>query len=253
MASDAPDVTFEQLTEIDTATRPTLIEGLPGHGLVAAIAVDQITRQLDLTHHGSIRSDTFPAVASFHDGRLRDIVRVYAGSPGVMTLQADVPLPERAYRAMASSVLTELATEFERAIFLAGAPAQSESEIGDVMGVATTDGIEADLEAAGIALAEGSGVIGGVTGALVSACHHAAVPAAVLVVKAHPYVPDPAAAQAVIDEALEPLVDFDIDTTELAEQADHIQEQLEAIAHQYQQMSQDDETPAVPTGPSMYQ
>ncbi|MFB6352901.1 MAG: proteasome assembly chaperone family protein [Halobacteriales archaeon] len=253
MADDAPDVTFDRLTELGTTEPPTLVEGLPGHGMVASIAVDQITRQLDLEHHGNIVSDAFPPVASFTDGRVRDPVRVYAGDPGIMTLQADIPLPQSAFEALSACVLRDLAAEFERAIFLAGAPAQAESEIGAVRGVATSDDMEADLEAAGIQLAEGTGVVGGITGAMVAGCHHADLPAAVLIVKAHPYVPDPAAARSVIEEALEPLVEFDIDTTELAEQAEDIQAQLEQIAQQYQQMSQQPEAAAQPTGPSMYQ
>lgn len=254
MTSADPAARFERLTEFDTAVPPTLVEGLPGHGLVAAIAVDQVTRQLDLDHYGNIRCDAFPPVASFNDGRVRDPVRVYAGPPGVMTLQADLPLPESSFEALGRCVLGDLAREFDRAIFLAGAPAQSESEIGDVTGVATADALEADLEAAGIALAEGTGLIGGVTGALLAACYEADVPAAVLIVKAHPYVPDPAAAQSVIERALEPLVEFDIDTTELAEQADRIQAQLEQIAQQYQQLAEQEAgAPAPPSGPSMYQ
>ena len=252
MTDHDPPATFDRRRELEDGAPPTLIEGLPGHGLVASIAVDQITRQLDLEHYGSIRSDAFPPLASFNDGRLRDPVRVYAG-PGVMTLQSDVPLPEPAFDALSQCVLTDLAPAFERAIFLAGAPAQSEAQIGEVTGVATDDQVEADLEAAGIPLAEGSGLIGGVTGALVSACGHADLPAAVLVVKAHPYVPDPAAAQSVIENALEPLVEFDIDTAELAEQADSIQAKLQQIAQQYQQMAEERQEAPAPPGPSMYQ
>lgn len=253
--SDAdPEVTFDRLRELDQTTRPTLIEGLPGHGLVAAIAVDQLNRQLGLSHYGNIVSKAFPPVTSFIDGRVRDLVRVHSGDPGVMTLQSDIPLPESAFDALGTCVLEELASEFDRVIFLAGAPAQSERQLGDVTGVATTDAVQADLEAADIALAEGNGLIGGVTGALVNACYHADVPAAVLIVQAHPYVPDPAAARSVIENALEPLVEFDIDTTELAEQAEEIRAQLEQIARQYQQMSEEGTaTPAQPTGPSMYQ
>jgi uncharacterized protein len=254
MTDPGPEVTFDRLRDLETTTTPTLIEGLPGHGLVAAIAVDQITKQLELPHYGNIISEAFPPVASFADGRVRDLVRVYAGPPGVMTLQSDIPLPEPAFAPLGRCVLEDLSGEFERAIFLAGAPAQSEGQIGEVAGVATSDAVQADLEAAGIELADGNGLIGGVTGALLNACHHADVPSAVLIVKAHPYVPDPAAARSVIEQALEPLVDFDIDTTELADQAEEIQGQLEQIARQYQQMSEEaDGAPAPPTGPSMYQ
>ncbi|MFB6354257.1 MAG: proteasome assembly chaperone family protein [Halobacteriales archaeon] len=255
MSADEPSATFQRLTELD-AERLTLVEGLPGHGLVAAIAVDQITSQLDLDHHGSVVSDAFPPVTSFTDGRVQDLVRIYAGAdPPVMTLKSDVALPPGAFPALGEVLLEELATEFERAIFLAGAPVQRRADVGSVFGVATTDAVEADLEAAGIELAEGLGIVGGVTGALVHACYQADVPAAVLVVGAHPFIPDPGAARAVIENALEPLVDFDIDTSELAEQADEIQRRMRQLAEQYQQVASEGEgeSPAKPAMPSMYQ
>ena len=242
---------FEKTTELGTES-PTLIEGLPGLGLVAAIAVDQITKQLELDQHGTIVSDDFPPVAAFDDGRVRDAVRVYAGEdPAVMTLQSDIPIPSSAVASLSQCVLSDLAEEFEQAIFLAGTPAESEDEIGEVVGVATTDDLETALVDAGLTLADGSGVVGGVTGALLADCYHDDVPAAVLIVRSNPYIPDPAAARAVIEEALEPLVEFDIDTQELLEQAEEIQKQKQQIAEQlkeYQQ--QQDQQPAMP---GMYQ
>ena len=254
MAAEHASATFERLTELDAAA-PTLIEGLPGHGLVASIAVDQISRQLGLEHHGNVVSDGFPPVVTFQDGMVRDLVRVYAGSdPAVMTLQSDLALPPSAFEPLASCVLSELAPAFDRGIFLAGAPAATERQVGEVTGVATTPSVKEDLEAAGIPLAEEPGLVGGVTGALVKECFHADVPAAVLIVRAHPFLPDPGAAQAVIENALEPLVDFDIDTAELREQADEIQRQMQQIAEQYQQTVQESQQPVQQTAtPSMYQ
>jgi uncharacterized protein len=242
---------FEKTTELGTES-PTLIEGLPGLGLVAAIAVDQMMKQLELDQHGTIVSDDFPPVAAFDDGRVRDAVRVYAGKdPAVMTLQSDIPIPPAAVDSLSQCVLSDLAEEFEQAIFLAGTPAESEDEIGEVVGVATTDDLETALVDVGLTLADGSGVVGGVTGALLADCYHDDVPAAVLIVRSNPYIPDPAAARAVIEEALEPLVEFDIDTQELLEQAEEIQKQKQQIAEQlkeYQQ--QQDQQPAMP---GMYQ
>ncbi|MGM0606298.1 MAG: proteasome assembly chaperone family protein, partial [Halobacteriota archaeon] len=195
--------------------------------------------------------DDFPAVSAFNDGRVRDTVRVYAGEdPSVMTLQSDVPIPPSAVESLSQCVLSDLVPDFDRAVFLAGAPAESESEIGDVVGVATTDELEAALRDAEIDLADGSGVIGGVTGALLADCYHNDVPAAVLVVRSNPYIPDPGAARAVIENALEPLVEFDIDTQELLDQAEKIQQQKQQIAEQFQQAQQQQERPQ-PTG--MYQ
>jgi uncharacterized protein len=78
--------TYEQLSDLRAST-PTLVEGLPGIGLVASIAVDLITRQLGLEHHGNVVSEDFPPAVTFQDGLVHDLVRVYAGvDPDVLTL-----------------------------------------------------------------------------------------------------------------------------------------------------------------------
>jgi len=254
MTESEQQVTFDRVTEFD-AEAPTLIEGLPGQGLVAAIAVDLVTEQLGLEHHGNVVSDAFPPVASFEDGRVRDLVRVYAGAdPSVMTLQSDVALPRSAFDPLATAVLEDLAPEFDRAIFLAGTAAESEDTVGTVSGVATDETVADQLRAEGISLAEGRGLVGGVTGALANACYHADVPAAILVVESHPFLPDPAAAQAVIETALEPLVDFDIETTKLEEQADRIREQMDQVARHYRQVAESREAEGRESeGPTMFQ
>lgn len=250
-ANDSPE--FERTGSVEVES-PTLIEGFPGLGLVASIAVDQITTQLGLEYFGQLRCPALPSVASYDDGRVQDLVRVYAGDdPSVMTLQSDLMIPPNAFDQLSECVLSDLSTTFDRAIFLAGAPARNEEEIGEVIGIATTDEVEADVVEAGIELADGSGLVGGVTGALVSACYEDEIPAAVLVVKAHPQLPDPGAARSVIENALEPLVDFEIDTTELQEQSDQIRGQLEQIAQQYRQVAQEGQAQATTPNPSMYQ
>lgn len=222
---------------------PTLIEGLPGHGLVASIAVDQLVNQLDLERYGGIRSEDIPPILSFRDGRVRDTVRVHSGAdPDLLILQSDVPLSPPAFRPFSRCALQDLAEEISRGIFLAAAPAHSEDQHGDILGVATTDELEADLEAAGVPLADGEGLVGGVTGALVDECYTNDVPAALLLVRADPHVPDPGAARKVIERALEPLVDFDISPRPLKEQAEQIQRRKEQIAKQVQETETPPET-----------
>lgn len=222
---------------------PTLIEGLPGHGLVASIAVDQVTKQLGLSHHASIQSSEFPPVVTFEEGLVHDLVRVYAGAdPSVMTLQSDVALPSSAYEPVSKCVFSEVATQYERTIFIAGAPAESEEQIGEVEGVATTEAERAGLRDAGVPAAEAHGVVGGITGALVRECYQLDIPATLLIARAHPQLPDPGAAKSVIETALEPIVEFDIDTTELEEQATEIRNQMDQIARQYEQAAGEQDT-----------
>ncbi|WP_247729594.1 proteasome assembly chaperone family protein [Halovivax limisalsi] len=258
MASD-PSTSYERLAEM-TSEEPTLIEGLPGHGLVASIAVDLLNDQLDLSHCGNITSEAFPPVATFDDGLVQDLVRVYGcADPAVMTLQSDLTIPERAYEPLSRCVIEDIAGDIGRAIFLAAAPASSEEQLGQVTGIATTEDVRADLEAADIPIGDERGVVGGVTGALVRECYQADVPAALLVVRAHPRLPDPGSAKAVIENALEPLVEFEVDTTPLDEQAEEIQQRMQQVASQFQQAQQegarggDEEQSFRSKGSGMYQ
>lgn len=253
MSSSTGTSSFRRQADIDPSNA-TLIEGLPGHGLVASIAGDQITKQLALTQFGSITADDFPLVTTYDDGLVQDLVRVYAGTdPSVLTLKSDLALPERSFDPLSDCVLGTLREHFDRAVFLAGAPAQSEKQLGQVTGIGTTAAIKDDLEAAGIAVPEEPGIVGGITGAFVRECHNREIPAALLIVRSHPQLPDPAAAKAVIEDALEPLVDFDIDTTELDEQADQIQQRMEQIAEQYQSMVEQQAAEQQVSHPGMFQ
>lgn len=230
---------------------PTLIEGLPGHGLVASIVADQITKQLELKRYGGIRSEEVPPVLSFRDGRVQDTVRVYSGAdPDVLTLHSDIGLPPQAFKPFSECVLEDLAAEFSRGVFLAAAPAQSEEQHGELLGVATTDAIEAELEAVGVQMADGDGLVGGITGALVDECYLREIPAALLLVRADPYTPDPDAARIVIETALEPLLEFDIATQDLKAQATRIEQRKEQIARQFEESQQ---LPESPQSVHMYQ
>jgi hypothetical protein len=130
--------------------------------------------------------------------------------------------------------LDEYASACVRATFLAAAPAQSEDQLGEVIGVGTSEAMTDQLVDAGVDLAPDTGVVGGVTGTLVNACYQADVPAILLLVRADPNLPDPAAARTVIDTALEPLVDFEIDTEPLEQEAERIKAKKAQIAQELQ-------------------
>jgi uncharacterized protein len=254
MDQGTPTVRFETVTEIEGTPR-TLLDGVPGLGLVAPIVAEQLTEQLGLEHHANLVSDRFPPVATFEDGALREPVRVYAGTdPDLLLLRSDVVLPSRAYAALADAVATHLADGLERAIFLAGATAAGEAEAGTVTGVANTEALRSDLAAAGIDLAPGAGAVGGATGALATACSRAGVPTVVLVVDTAPYRPDPAGARALIEDGLAPLASVDVDTTELVRQEDAIREEMRGMADRMQQMTLRESFESLPpeTEPSMF-
>jgi len=80
MTDQTASASFEQVAQVP-ADSPTLIERLSGHGLVASIAVDQVTTQLALEHCGNITADEFPPVVTFEDGLVQDRVRASMPEP----------------------------------------------------------------------------------------------------------------------------------------------------------------------------
>lgn len=243
---------FERSVEL-SAESPTLLVGMPENGVVGSIAINQITKQLDLVQKGNIVSESFPSVTTFGEGYVRDLVRVYAGTePPIVIPQCDIALFGDAVADLAACIVHDLAADYERAIVLAGVPAQTEEEVGEVTCIVTDDAAIQEVEAAGVPLDSSNGFLSGTSGAVVNDCYHADIPTIALIVKAHPFLPDPEAAGAVIEKALEPLVDFEIDTRTLKEEADHIREQMEQVAQHFKQLQQGSEPEATDSS-SMYQ
>ncbi|UWG46485.1 Archaeal enzyme of ATP-grasp superfamily [Halanaeroarchaeum sp. HSR-CO] len=218
----------------------TLIEGLPGHGMVASIAVEQIVDQLDMTHAASVESDAYFPILTYRDGGLQDAVRVYAhADASLLALMSDTAIPPDAFPALGETLVGELATRLSRAIFLVEVPTERGTEDGVVTAVGSTDDLRSSLLDASITIEREEGLLIGPTGALASAFYHAGVPTVVLLVKTglDPFVPDPGGAKTLIDEALEPLVDFAIDTTPLAARAEAIRADMQSMATQLKHLS----------------
>lgn len=234
------ETTYRRAADVDVADA-TLLEGLPGRGLVASIAIDEITDQLELAHHGSVRSDEFPPVVTYESDRLVDAVSVFAAeSPPVVILQSDIPVTPFAVRSAGRCLLDEFGPRLERAIFLVAIPARSSDHVGAVSGIASTDEVRDQLSNVGIAAAAGEGVLSGPPAALAREVYHADVPVGVLLVETEmdPFVPDPAATKAVVDRALEPLVGFDVDTEQLEARAEQIRTEKQDLADRYQSMTE---------------
>ena len=109
---------FNQYADLPTEGA-TLIEGLPGHGMVASIAVKQIIEQLEMQHAGSVESADYFPILSYEKGGVQDAVRVYThSSASVVTLVSDTAIPPDAFSHLGRTLVAELADNLSRALFL---------------------------------------------------------------------------------------------------------------------------------------
>lgn len=230
---------------------PTLVEGLPGVGLVGKLAADHLVDELDMSYYAACRCEGLPDVAVYEEGErgIYPPVRIYADEQrDLLVLQADIPVSPDAAEEFASCVTTWLAGKDATPIYLSGLP-QEKDDVPSMYGVGTGDGetLLADHE---ISTPTESGLISGPTGALLAEASHHGLDSVGLVVEANANFPDPEAARVLLLEGINPLADIDVDTERLVEQADKVAQAREQLAKQMQQ-ADEESTRAQPLG--MYQ
>jgi len=227
---------------------PTLVEGLPGVGLVGKLAADHLVDAFDMVHYGTARCNGLPEIAVYNerDPTIRGPVRIYADADrDLLVLQSDAPVSPDAAESFAGCIVDWFGNEAVTPIFLSGMPSEREGP-PSLYGVATGDGAallsDADVEAP-----SESGAVTGPTGALLHEAGHTGLTSVGLVVEADPKFPDPEAAGAVLEHGVGPLADVDVDTGELTKKAEEVGEAKAQLAQQMQQGGEES-TSARPLG-----
>ena len=241
---------IEEFTDVDL-TEPTLIEGLPGVGLVGKIAADHLVEEFEMTEHAACRCEGLPDVAVYHEDTrgVKAPVRVYADEQrDLLVLQSDVPVSPSAATEFAGCVTGWLADKEVTPVYLSGLPAEKD-DVPGVYGVGTGAGGDL-LDEHGVPEPDESGLVSGPTGALLAEASQQDLDGIGVIVEANQGFPDPEAARALLTEAVEPIAGIDVDTDRLVEQADRIATARENLAERMQQ-AEEESTRAQPLG--MYQ
>jgi uncharacterized protein len=226
---------------------PTLVEGLPGVGLVGKIAADHLIEEYDMTYYGAVHCDGLPPVAVYEGDSptLRPPVRLYADETrDLLVLQSHVPVsPERATE-FTSCFTGWVDANDVRPLYLSGLVEEKDG-VPELYGVSTGDG-DSVLETIGLDAPRSGGLISGPTGALLHGAIETGVDAVGLIVQTDPQFPDPEAARILLEGGVGPILDLDVDTDRLVEQAGEIQEAREQLAKRLQDVNRDESTQAHP-------
>ncbi|AUV81891.1 3-isopropylmalate dehydratase [Salinigranum rubrum] len=231
---------------------PAMVEGLPGVGLVGKIAADHLVEELGMVHYANVHCETLPKVAVYQQGdaTLHPPVRLYA-DPGtnLLVLQSDVPISPAAAQEFADCIGDWFDDDRVFPIYLSGIGREKSETVPAMYGVGVGDGIER-LDAVGIETPSETGLVSGPTGALLNDAVEHGRDAVGLVVESDPRFPDPAAAQVLIRDGIEPLADVDVETDSLVERAEEIRAAKERLAKRMQDAGEES-SQARPLG--MYQ
>jgi uncharacterized protein len=230
---------------------PTLVEGLPGVGLVGKIAADHIVDTYDMTYMGACYCDGLPEVAvySSESHQYRPPVRIYGDEDrDLLVLQSDVPVSPNVASEFASCITGWFQQNDVTPIYLSGLPEEKDG-VPDLYGIVAGDRHD-ELADPGIDPPPEDGVVTGPTGALLSESARMDMDATGLIVQANAQFPDPEAARVLLLDGVQPLADIEIDTEPLVDQAEEIAEARQKLAKRMQQ-ADDESTQAQPLG--MYQ
>ena len=216
---------------------PTLVEGLPGVGLVGKLATDHLVETFGMVHYANVHCDGLPPVTTYGTGdrELTTPVRLYADAErDLVALQSDVPVSPGAALAFADC-LGDWSVDAEvTPIYLSGIGREREAGATPALyGVGTAGGSDR-LAAVGIDAPTESGLISGPTGALLNHAVRTETTAVGLVVEATPQFPDPEAAAHLLDAGIGPLLDAEIPAAELTEHAAEIRQAKRRLAEQMQ-------------------
>jgi uncharacterized protein len=231
---------------------PTMVEGLPGVGLVGKIAADHLVEELGMTHYANVHCEGLPKVAVYQQGdaTLHPPVRLYADrEANLLVLQSDVPISPAAAQEFAGCIGDWFDDDRVFPIYLSGIGREKPETTPAMYGVGVGDGIER-LDAAGIEIPSETGLVSGPTGALLNDAVEHGRDAVGLVVESDPRFPDPAAAQVLVRDGIEPLADLDVGTDSLVERTEEIRAAKERLAKRMQDAGEES-SQARPLG--MYQ
>ena len=236
-------------TEFDLES-PTLVEGLPGVGLVGKIATDHLVETFDMQYVAAIDCEGIPKVAIYDtdDRGVLPPVRIYADEDrDLLALQSDVPISRTASADFADCLTEWLRDNAAAPLYLSGLPDEDNDpgNVPGVFGIATGDA-EHRLDDHDIDSPPERGVVGGPTGALLNRAEAEALDSLGIVVESDPQFPDPAAAKQLIDKAIAPLTDTDIPTDDLVDHAEEIRDQKQQLAQRMQNADEDESTQAKP-------
>ncbi|SFG78250.1 uncharacterized protein SAMN04488063_2924 [Halopelagius inordinatus] len=241
------------LAEDVSLSEPTLIEGLPGVGLVGKIAADHVVEEFEMTHYANVHCDGVPQVAVYQDGdsTLRSPVRLYADEErDLYVLQSDVPIRPDSAAELADCLSNWFDDESILPVFLSGIPREKQaSDVPELYGVSAGEGARM-LADADIGEPKETGLVSGPTGALLNDAVERGRTTVGLVVESDPKFPDPAAARVVLKEGIEPLTGVEIPSDDLVDHAEDIREAKERLAKRMQN-AEEESTQARPLG--MYQ
>jgi uncharacterized protein len=227
-------------------TRPVLIVGFPGTGLVGSICANYIIEKKSLHQIAFVDSEYIIPAAIYIGGKLRHPFRIYAdGKRALCVIVCEAPLrPEGVYSIMELVVTWASRNEVREVLVLDGVPVRggglpskdrkpmilpSSSSPSSTSNASKDDPVK-------------SAMMMGVSGSLISACLSDEMPCTGVLIPSTSGIPDPEGAAILLETISEmPSVPLEIDVKPLRQEGQAIERQLKEFMDSVRKEQQQEE------------
>ena len=218
---------------------PTLIEGLPGEGLIGKLAVDHLVETFGMEYYAGIYCEGVPSVAAYrtNDSAVRPPVQLYVDADrDLLALVSDVPVSPSEAPEFAACITDWLSERGVTPVYVSALSGADGDEAADarpreIYGLATGDG-GALLDEAGIVPPLHPGFVSGPTGALLSRAEEVGLDGVGLVAVTDGEFPDLEAVRMVVEHGIEPVVGVDAEAGALLDRTEDVPGAVEEFARQ---------------------
>ncbi len=215
---------------------PIIIEGFPGIGMIGTIASSYLAEQLGMKLIGYFSSPHFPPIAAIHDYVPVSPARIYASEEhDLVVIFSELVIPAPLVIPLSEQIINFAEKNNAKAIYsYAGIASQTPDDKTYV--ITSTKKLAEDMRKRKFEPVK-EGATQGVSGVLIAECAAAKFPAVNFMVQtASPL--DPRAAAKLIDKTLQ-LLDIQLDTRPLVQEAEKVESKLKEAMDKMKQMHSD--------------
>jgi len=199
-----------------------IICGLPDVGLVGTIAASHLISKLRLTEIAYVRSDLLPPIIMLEKGLPKSPIRMF-GNKDLIVLSSEIAIPSSSVYSIIESIIDwSMEKKIARFFTLGGLPIPNRHEIEKpkVFGAASDEASLKILDEKGIQTIQ-RGFLVGPQALILSFCAERNISAVALLAESFYNYPDPEASSVVI-QALNRMIDIEIDVSELIEKGEEV-------------------------------
>jgi uncharacterized protein len=225
--------------------------GVPDVGLVGSIALGYAIQKQHMDERGYIDSPGFPPVIVIHDGKPLTPFRLYRQKE-LAAIISEIPIEPSMLVDTAQTIIAWAKTKgIQLLIAVSGIAVPNRLEIDEpeVYGVGSSEAMNQLLRDRKIPILR-EGFIAGLHAMVMKESQREGVPCVILLAQSHLQYPDPGAAVSLL-HSLAALIDFTVDTEDLAAQEEEIRVKMRELMQRTQQQmpqiqkSQEQELPAL--------